>query len=102
MKYMDINSGEIWTEDEIRNGFESEPELWDSFNGDFDGYIDFLLDMGAQKIGGIIDVIDELYEAMRCDFGVMAEFGDDEDLLRQELEMADEEILAEYVKMFLS
>ena len=42
-----------------------------------------------------------LFQAMRNNLEVMAEFGDDEELLKAEIEQADEEILKEYIETFL-
>lgn len=46
-------------------------------------------------------MIEKLFNAMRCEMAVMAEYGDDENALREELENADDEILAEYKAMYL-
>ena len=42
-----------------------------------------------------------LFEAMRNDLNTMAEYGDDEDALKQEIDTADADILEEYAKTFL-
>ena len=46
-------------------------------------------------------LIERLFNAMRCEIAVMAEYGDDEDALREELENADSEILDAYADMYL-
>ena len=48
------------------------------------------------------DIREHLFEAMRNDLGVMAEWGDDEEGLLKELETCDEEIIKEYKKIYLS
>ena len=45
---------------------------------------------------------ERLFEAMRNDLGVMAEWGDNEEGLRNELETCDDEIIKEYKKIYLS
>ncbi len=46
-------------------------------------------------------LIEDLFEEMSCQIGVMAEYGDDEEALREELETSDDEILLDYKKVFL-
>lgn len=46
-------------------------------------------------------LIEELFNAMRCEMAVMAEYGDDENALRKELETADSDILDAYADMYL-
>ena len=46
-------------------------------------------------------LIDRLFNAMRSEIGVMAEYGDNEDALREELENADSDILDTYADMYL-
>lgn len=47
------------------------------------------------------DVIERLFKAMKNDFGVMAEWGDDEEGLRMELETCDDETLKHYENIYL-
>ena len=52
-KYMDFNSGEIWTEEELR-------EAYDDFCSEmpyesYDDYIETMLALGAQKTGGLVE-----------------------------------------------
>ena len=47
------------------------------------------------------DLIARLFDAMRCDLGVMAEYGDNENELLHELKTATPEILATYKEIFL-
>ena len=42
-----------------------------------------------------------LFQVMRNNIEVMAEFGDNEELLKAEIEQADEDILKEYIEIFL-
>lgn len=44
---------------------------------------------------------ERLFNAMREDLSVMAEHGDSEELLREELNKCNEEILEEYADTFL-
>jgi hypothetical protein len=45
--------------------------------------------------------IEKLFNAMRSDIGVMAEYGDNEDRLREELSTCGEDILREYERRYL-
>ena len=57
MRYKNIVTGEIWEESEIRESFEQfkyEMEGWEEKT--FDEYMDYLLDLGKQKTGGIVEV----------------------------------------------
>lgn len=47
------------------------------------------------------NIIRALFEAMRCDMGVMSEHGDSEKSLLRELCRADADILAAYKETFL-
>ena len=47
------------------------------------------------------ELIKRLFEAMRCDLGVMAEHNDSENALLQELQTSDFDILAVYAETFL-
>ena len=43
-----------------------------------------------------------LFNAMSCQIEVMAEWGDDEDGLREEIMTADDEIMEEYRQLYLA
>lgn len=47
------------------------------------------------------ELIDRLFHAMRCDLCVMAEYGDNENDLMEELKTADPDIIREYVNTWL-
>jgi hypothetical protein len=53
-KYRDIDSGEIWTEEEVREQFEQfKDEMpYESF----DDYMDDMLSKGRQRITGLEEV----------------------------------------------
>lgn len=57
--YKNLDTGEIWTEDEIFGEvkliYEGEPSLTDEYPT-FEEYLDHLLDLGRQGIGGLIEV----------------------------------------------
>jgi len=53
-KYRDIDSGEIWTEEEVREQFEL---LKDEMSYEsFDDYMDNMLSKGRQRITGFEEV----------------------------------------------
>lgn len=54
-KYMNFDTGEVWTEDELREVYEGIPELIDDYPA-FEDYLEYLLDLGRQKVGGIIEM----------------------------------------------
>ncbi len=61
--YMNLDTGELWTEDEIRKSyvdFQSEIAGEDEDEGNeyptFASYLDHLLSMGRQRTGGIAEV----------------------------------------------
>lgn len=43
---------------------------------------------------------DLLFQRMSCDIGVMSEWADDENALREEIETADDEIILTYWETF--
>ena len=47
------------------------------------------------------DRIEKLFNAMRCQLEVMAEYGDDENALKMELATCGDEILREYESIYL-
>lgn len=53
--YMSFDTEEICTEEEIRVVYNGEPELLERFPN-FDDYMDYLMGLGRDKIGGIIEV----------------------------------------------
>ena len=53
-KYIIFDTGEIWTEDEIKEQFEM---FKDEMQYDlFDDYMDDMLSLGRQRIGGMIEI----------------------------------------------
>lgn len=53
-KYMNLDTGEVWTEEEVREAYEDLKGELDYNN--FEEYLDHLLSLGAQKIGGLVEV----------------------------------------------
>lgn len=53
-KYMDFNSGEVWTEEEIKAEYESFKDEM-SFSS-YEDYLDEMLRLGACKEGGLVEV----------------------------------------------
>lgn len=66
MKYMDINSGEIWTEEEIKETYEQFKDEMPTTFESFEEYLDFLLKLGREKIGGFVKVEDMPYIVYAC------------------------------------
>lgn len=93
-KFRNQDTGEIFTEDEIRNIYEGEQCLVENYPT-FDEYIGFLLFLGVQ------DVVKELFEVMRYDEWVMEAYEGDENALRQELESFNEDTLKEFAEIYL-
>lgn len=62
-KYLVLNTGVVWTENEIRKSFEQfSDEIFDE-NGDrkfdtFEEYLDYELDLGKRGESGFIEVED--------------------------------------------
>lgn len=54
-QYMNFDTGEIWTEDEIREVYEGIPGCIDDYPT-FEDYLEYLLDLGRQKVGGIVEM----------------------------------------------
>ena len=52
-KYMDFNSGEIWTEEEVKEAYSDfrDEMQYDSY----EDYIEAMLALGAQKTGGLVE-----------------------------------------------
>lgn len=55
MKYMDFDTGEVWTEEEIQEVYKAEYELREQYPT-FDDYLEHLIDLGKQKVGGIVEI----------------------------------------------
>ena len=55
MAYRNIDTNEIWTADEIREIYEAEESLKEQY-GTFEQYLEYLLTIGGQKIGGVVEV----------------------------------------------
>lgn len=53
--FKNFDTNEIWTEDEIRETYESESILVEAYPT-FDEYVDFLLDLGKKFEGGIVEI----------------------------------------------
>ena len=56
---------------------------------------------GELEVVDMSERIDRLFNAMRSEIGVMAEYGDNEDQLKEELSTCGEEILREYERRYL-
>ena len=54
-KYMNFDTEEVWTEDEIREVYDGIPECIDDYPT-FENYLEYLLNLGRQKVGGIIEM----------------------------------------------
>ena len=52
--YKSIDTGESWTADEIREIYEAEESLKEQYST-FEQYLEYLLELGKQKTGGIIE-----------------------------------------------
>ena len=58
MKYRNIDTGEIWTLEEVKEAYEDfKSEISDETNS-FEDYLDDLLDMGRRKEGGLEEIDD--------------------------------------------
>lgn len=53
--YKNFDTNELWTREEIEAGYNSEPDLIDKYPT-FEEYLEYLLDLGRQRVGGIIEV----------------------------------------------
>lgn len=53
--YRNIDTNEIWTEEEIKDMFNHEPELHEAYES-FEDYMNYLLDLCRQGIGGVVEV----------------------------------------------
>lgn len=54
MAYISIDTNEVWTEEEIREIYDSEESLKEQYET-FDDYMEWLLDLGRQRSGGIVE-----------------------------------------------
>lgn len=54
--YKNFDTGELWTREEIEAEYNRSPELAE-VHGTFDDYLDFLLDLGKQKVGGVVEEV---------------------------------------------
>ena len=54
MLYRNFDTGEIWTEEEIREAYECESDLQENYET-FEEYLEYLLHLGKQAIGGIVE-----------------------------------------------
>lgn len=51
-RYKNLDTGEIWSEDEVRKSFEM---FADEINyNNFEDYLDHLLELGRNKEGGLV------------------------------------------------
>ncbi len=57
---------------------------------------------GELEVVDMTERIDKLFKAMRSEIGVMAEYGDNEDRLKEELSTCGEKILREYERRYLN
>lgn len=53
--YRSFDTNEIWTEEEIMEEYEGIPELIEQYPN-FSEYLEHLLDLGRQRVGGIVEV----------------------------------------------
>ena len=53
--FKNFDTGDIWAEDEILSGYNSNYELAERFQT-FDNYLDHLLDLGMHHIGGLVEI----------------------------------------------
>lgn len=53
-KYMDFNSGEVWTEEEIKVEYESFKDEMSFLS--YEDYFEEMLRLGACKEGGLVEV----------------------------------------------
>lgn len=51
-EYKNLDTGEIWTEEEIRFEYDHDQNLQETYSS-FEKCLEHLLDLGKQKIGGI-------------------------------------------------
>ena len=58
MMYKNFDTGELWTEEEIREEYNAEEGLAESY-GTFEDYLEYLLSLGMQKVGGIVEADQE-------------------------------------------
>lgn len=54
MMYRNFDTNEIWTEEEIREIYDCEESLQDNYKT-FEEYLEHLLDLGKQQVGGIVE-----------------------------------------------
>lgn len=54
MMYKNFDTGELWTEEEIREEYEAEESLKENHET-FEDYLEYLLGLGRQRVGGIIE-----------------------------------------------
>jgi hypothetical protein len=52
--YRNIDTNEIWTREEIEEIYNCEESLQEEY-GTFDEYLEHLLDLGRQRIGGVVE-----------------------------------------------
>lgn len=84
--YMCFDTGFFWTEEEIREGYDGDYDLQNDYPT-FEEFFEHLLDLGKQKIGGLVEV-DHLY--IVCDEGrngwgdiFISEFLDKDDAIEE-------------------
>lgn len=59
--YENIDTGVIWSEQEIVDGYICNEDLWEKYPT-FDEYMENLLNLGKQRIGGLIEVEHEIID----------------------------------------
>lgn len=57
-KYMDFDSGEIWTLSELEKAFDEQRGELENYEN-FEEYFDHMISLGMQKIGGLVEVDEE-------------------------------------------
>ena len=66
MMYRDFDTNGLWSREEIEETFNAEPSLYEKYES-VDEYIDFLLALGRDKTGGIVEVEDTKWYAVMLD-----------------------------------
>ena len=65
MKYKNVDTGEVWTLEEVKEAYEDfKHEIADEAKS-FEDYLDDMLDMGRRKEGGL-EEIEAMWVADRC------------------------------------
>ena len=98
-EYKNIDTNEIWTEDEIRYEYNHEAELQEQYST-FEEYMDHLLDLGRQKIGGLVERGKKWYAVLENDDD--QDWGKGSESLNEAKEMAREWIAEGYTETHIA